>query len=92
MRASLIFLTATAAGAVLLSQAAMADPYVYRQTDGSWTNSEYSDGGCRVYSSRNAYDGETHVTRYGNCSNVAIGPDGQAVRVAPAPTVVYTPY
>lgn len=77
--------------ALVGAYATPAAAYYYRNTDGSWTNSEYSDGGCRIYYSHNAYDGETHVNRYGNCSNVAIGPDGRAMQVVPAPGAVVVP-
>ena len=79
------------AAAVSISAAASADPYYHRYTDGSWTNAEYNDGSCHFYFSHNAYDNETHVNRYGDCSQVAISPDGQAIPLVPAP-MAYAPY
>ena len=79
------------AGAVAFSAAATADPYYYRDRNGSWTNSEYHDGSCHFYYSHNAYDQQTYVNRYGDCSRVAIGPNGEAMPVVPAPVVV-APY
>lgn len=71
------------AGVASFSAAASADPYFNRYTDGSWTNAEYSDGICHYYYSHNSYDGETHVNRYGDCSGIAIGPNGEAVVMPP---------
>ena len=79
------------AGVVSYSAAVNAEPYFNRYTDGSWTNAEYSDGTCHYYYSHNAYDGETHVNRYGDCSGIAIGPNGEAVMLVPAP-VALAPY
>jgi hypothetical protein len=76
------------AGVVSYSAAASAEPYFNHYTDGSWTNAEYSDGTCHYYYSHNAYDQETHVNRYGDCSQIAIGPNGEAVPVMPATVVV----
>jgi hypothetical protein len=73
------------AGAISASTAAMADwhsPYFYRETNGSWTNVTYDDGICRYYFSHNSYDGQTNLNKYGDCSRIAIGPDGAAVPVA----------
>jgi hypothetical protein len=70
--------------------AANADPYYHRYSDGSWTNAEYNDGSCHFYYSHNAYDNETHVNRYGDCSQIAIGPNGEAVSLM-APVAI-TPY
>ncbi|HEX5212920.1 MAG TPA: hypothetical protein VFW22_14440 [Pseudolabrys sp.] len=79
-----------ALGALSLASAANAAPFYHRYTDGSWTNAEYNDGICHYSYSHNAYDGETHVNRYGDCSQIAIGPNGEAMRmnampVAPPP-------
>ena len=79
------------AGVVSLSSAASAGPYYNRYTDGSWTHAEYSDGSCHFYYSHNAYDDETHVNRYGDCSHIAIGPNGEAVPLMAMP-VAPTPY
>ena len=71
------------AGAIA-SSAAMADwhsPYIYRETSGSWTNVTYDDGICRYYYSHNAYDGQTNLNKYGDCSRVAIGQDGLATPI-----------
>ena len=78
-------------GAVSYSAAVSAAPYFNRYTDGSWTNAEYNDGTCHYYYSHNSYDGETHVNRYGDCSGIAIGPDGDAVMLMQAPVAV-APY
>jgi hypothetical protein len=71
--------------------AANADPYYHRRSDGSWTNAEYNDGSCHFYYSHNAYDNETHVNRYGDCSQIAIGPNGEAVPLMAAPVAI-APY
>src|SRR5262245_44489401 len=65
----------------LVSVASAADwrqPYIYRETSGSWTNVEYNDGTCHYYYSFNSYDQNMKINRYGDCSHVAIGPDGVA--------------
>lgn len=72
------------------SPAAAADwhkPYIYRETSGSWTNVRYDDGICNYYYSHNSYDNQTKLNKYGDCSHVAIGPDGVARPIAmmPAP-------
>lgn len=67
------------------SAAANAESF-NRYTDGSWTNTSYNDGTCQYYHSFNAATGETHVNRYGNCSQIAIGPDGR-----PMPVVTVVP-
>jgi hypothetical protein len=77
-------------GALSLSSPAAADwqnPYFYRNVSGSWTNVEYNDGVCHYYYSHNAYDNQTTLNKYGDCSQIAIGPDGVAIRVyaVPAP-------
>jgi hypothetical protein len=90
MRTALkIALGICALGAVSLS-AANADPYYHRYTDGSWTNAEYSDGTCHYYFSHNSYNDETHINRYGDCSQIAIGPNGEAVQLMATP--VAPPY
>ena len=65
--------------AAFFASAATAEPYVYRETSGSWTNVEYNDGACHYYFAHNAYDGETHLNRWGDCSRIAIGPNGEAI-------------
>lgn len=65
--------------------------YFNRYTDGNWTNVEYNDGVCRYYYSFNTQGGETHVNRYGNCSHVAIGPDGRPVPVMPVARAIAPP-
>jgi hypothetical protein len=72
------------AGAVY-SSAALADPYFYRGSSGNWTNVEYNDGACRYYYSHNAYDGTTNLNKYGDCSQVSIGPDGVAIPIIAIP-------
>ena len=74
-----------ALGALSLASAANAAPFYHRYTDGSWTNAEYNDGICHYSYSHNAYDGETHVNRYGDCSQIAIGPNGEAMRTNAMP-------
>ena len=59
--------------------------------DGSWTNAEYNDGICHYRYSHNTYDGETHVNRYGDCSHIAIGPNGEAIPL-PAMPIAVAPY
>ncbi|HEY6022722.1 MAG TPA: hypothetical protein VIV34_00925 [Pseudolabrys sp.] len=74
------------AGAVLASAPVFADwhsPYVYRETSGSWTNVEFDDGVCHIYYSHNDYDNNTKIDRRGDCSRVAIGPDGTPVYGTP---------
>ena len=81
----------TLAGAMLISLPANADwqnPYYHRETSGSWTNVEYNDGVCHDYYSYNAYDQDTKLNRYGDCSHVAIGPGGVATPIYAAPVVV----
>ena len=75
------------AGAMLVSAAA-ADPYFRREQIGSWTNVEYNDGVCRYYYSHNSYDQNMKLNRYGDCSHVAIGPDGNPTPVYAGPVVV----
>ncbi len=69
------------------SAAANAE-YFNRYTSGSWTNAQYNDGVCQYYYSLNTQTGEQHINRYGNCSQVGIGPDGRPVAVIPAPQVM----
>jgi hypothetical protein len=93
MRASLTltFGICALAAAVFGSAAANAEPYFNRYNDGSWTNAEFNDGTCHYYYGHNAYDSETHVYRYGDCSHIAIGPAGEAIAVVPGP-VALVPY
>ena len=92
MRTSLKFAFGICALAGAVSYSAMASAAYYnRYSDGSWTNAEYNDGSCHYYYSHNGYDGETHVNRYGDCSHIAIGPNGEAVPLVPAP-LAYSPY
>src|SRR5262245_55104713 len=75
----------------LISAATAADwqhPYIYRATNGSWTNVEFNDGTCHYYYSFNSYDQNMNINRYGDCSHLAIGPDGGARPVYMAPPVV----
>jgi hypothetical protein len=77
------------AGATLISTVAAADQqYFNRWTNGSWTNVEYNDGVCHYYYSYNSYDQNMKVNRYGDCSHVAIGPDGTATPVYTGPVVI----
>ncbi len=72
------------------SAAANAE-YFNQYTFGGWTNTQYDDGVCRYYLSFNTQTGETHLNRYGNCSQVMIGPDGRPMRVAPTARLVRPP-
>lgn len=78
-------------GAISLPLAASADPYYHRYTNGSWTNAEYNDGSCHFYFSHNAYDNETHVNRYGDCSGIALGPNGEAIPIPVMPSAAAAP-
>lgn len=78
------------AGAISSSSPAAANwhkPYIYRETSGSWTNVQYDDGICHYYYSHNSYDNKTNMNKSGDCSHVAIGPDGVArsIYVMPVP-------
>lgn len=91
MRLSLAFPVmagCVAAGLAVSSSAALADwnnPYVYRESYGNWTNVEYNDGTCHYWYSHNAADQHTNLNRWGDCSHVAIGPDGTARPIIAAP-------
>jgi hypothetical protein len=85
------------AGVIASSLPAAADwhkPYIYRESNGSWTNVRYDDGVCNYYFSRNSYDNNMHLNKYGDCSHVVIGPDGMArpVYMTPAPYGAPMPY
>ena len=54
----------------------------------AWTNVEYNDGVCHYYYSYNSYDQNMKLNRYGDCSHVAIGPDGNPTPVYAGPVVV----
>src|SRR5690242_20520727 len=76
------------AGALFASAAAMADwhsPYIHRESDGSWTNVHYDDGVCSYYYAHNSYDNHTKLNKYGDCSRIAIGPDGMAQPIVMVP-------
>jgi hypothetical protein len=49
---------------------------------------EYNDGVCHYKYAHNAWDQETHVNRWGDCSGVAIGPNGEAAPVVTEPVLV----
>lgn len=76
-------------GTVALSAPAAAadlnNPYIHRESSGSWTNVEYNDGVCHYYYSHNSYDNETNLNKYGDCSHLAIGPNGVAMPLAAVP-------
>jgi hypothetical protein len=76
------------AAVAIYATSASADPCFYRDTSGTWTDVEYNDGNCHYYYEHNAYDGETHVNRYGNCASIAIGPNGEAMPIVQAAPVV----
>jgi hypothetical protein len=78
MRANFKLSVLGGALAAAISTAALADPYFYRETNGSWTNVTYDDGTCRYRYSHNSYDDQTYLNKYGDCSRLAIGPDGLA--------------
>ena len=62
-------------------------PYIYRETSGSWTNMSYDDGICRYSYSHNSYGNETSVKKSGDCSRLAIAPDGTPMLMSGAPTI-----
>jgi hypothetical protein len=77
-------------GVIASSLPAAADwhkPYIYRESSDSWTNVRYDDGVCSYYFSHNDYDNKTNLNKSGDCSHIAIGPDGmaRAVYVTPMP-------
>jgi len=79
-------------GALTLALSASANAeYFNRYDDGNWTNAEYEGGGCHYYYSINNQSGESHVNRYGDCSNVVIGPDGRPMPVVQAVPVPVEP-
>ncbi len=69
------------------SAAANAE-YFNQYRSGSWINTSYNDGTCQYYYSFNTQTGEQHINRYGNCSQVAIGPDGRPMPVVPTGQVI----
>ena len=76
------------AGALSASSSALADaqsPNFSRYTEGTWTNINYDDGVCKYSFSHNSYDGQTNLNKYGDCSRVAIGPDGTPMPVTMVP-------
>ena len=83
----LLSLGSVLAGAMLVSAAA-ADPYFRREQIGNWTKVEYNDGVCRYYYFHDSYDQNTKLNRYGDCSHVAISPDGNPTPVYAGPVVV----
>jgi len=96
MRLSLTLPLFAFAAALVLPPPASADwhkPYVYREGGSNWNTVQYDDGICRYYYSHNAYDDRTSLNKSGDCSHLAIGPDGMAVPVygMAGPTVVAPP-
>jgi hypothetical protein len=80
----------TLAGVISAASPAIADwhsPYIYRETSGTWTNVRYDDGVCHYYYSHNTYDNYTSLNKSGDCSRVAIDPDG-----VPHPILMAPPY
>ena len=76
------------AAAISSSTSAAADwhsPYIYRETSGTWTNVQYDDGICHYYYSHNTYNNQTSLNKSGDCSRVAIGPDGVPMPIYGAP-------
>ena len=76
------------AAALSASSSALADPHspnFSRYTDGTWTNINYDDGVCKYYFSHNSYDGQTNLNKYGDCSRVAIAPDGTPMPITLVP-------
>ena len=69
------------------SAAANAE-YFNRYTFGTWMNAAYNDGVCQYYYSFITQTGETHLNRYGNCSQVMIAPDGRPFPVPTAQVIV----
>jgi hypothetical protein len=82
------------AGAMYVPAAQANDlehPYIHRESSGTWTNAEYDDGTCHYNFSHNTFDGTTNLHKNGDCSHIAIGPDGEPTPVyasAPARVVV----
>ena len=87
MRTHLIAAVGISALVIGWSAAANAE-YFNRYTFGTWTNAAYNDGVCQYYYSFNTQTGETHLNRYGNCSQVMIAPDGRPMPVPTAPVIV----
>jgi hypothetical protein len=83
------------AGVTFFSSAAVAQwhtPSIYHEAHDGWTNVSYDDGVCRYKFTRNAYDQQTHVDRWGDCSHIVIGADGSAIPVqAMAPAIYVAP-
>jgi hypothetical protein len=87
MRTHLIAAAGISALVIGWSAAANAE-YFNRYTFGTWTNAAYNDGVCQYYYSFNTQTGETHLNRYGNCSQVMIAPDGRPMPVPTARLIV----
>jgi len=98
MRSYLALAMLSGCALAIIPQAASADwhkPYVYREGGSNWNTVEYDDGICRYYYSHNDYDNKTSLNKSGDCSHIAIGPDGMAIPVygmAVPGTVAPTPY
>jgi len=72
-------------GAMLFAPGAKADwhtPHFQRETHDQWTNVRYDDGICQYHYSYNAEDGNAEVERWGDCSHLVVGPNGEPLRTA----------
>jgi hypothetical protein len=82
---SLAILPACAIGSMLCPTLAAADwhtPHFQRETHDQWTNVRYDDGVCQYHYSYNAEDGNAEVERWGDCSHIVVGPNGEPLRTA----------
>jgi hypothetical protein len=82
------------AGVTFSAPVAKADwhtPRVYQESHDGWTNVSYDDGICSYKFSRSAYDRQTHVDRWGDCSHIVIGADGTAIPVQAMAPAIYVP-
>src|SRR5262245_59587927 len=73
---------------VMLVSAAAADTYFRRDPNGPWPNVECTVVVCKYDDSPNSYDQDLKISRYGDCSRVAIGPDGNPAPVVTGPVIV----
>jgi hypothetical protein len=67
-----------------LANAAFANswhpPYIHDDSNGDYTNYSYDDGICEYRYSFNSYEKHAQASRYGDCSHLAIGPDGRVMQ------------
>jgi hypothetical protein len=82
------------AGVMLYAPVATAEwhaPRIYQESHDGWTNVSYDDGVCSYKFTRSAYDRQTHVDRWGDCSHIVIGADGTAIPVEAMAPAIYVP-